>query len=168
MVTLMVTHALGSLLDDRREGICSSTIPSILSEVSGFHTGGKDFKRIAIIARTFHSIGNRFLWIMILWTFYEYWPTAYFTVWSFTSPTSNFPFFSSYPSFYPLSCSWSFNHSCPPRLASRLELGSQVGLTTDHLSSCCLIQHTKDLSTMRAEPAEVIANQKLYIKFTIF
>ena len=39
-----------------------------------------------------------------------------------------------------LHCSWSFNLSCPRRLASRLELGSQVGSTTDHLSSGCLIQ----------------------------
>ena len=43
----------------------------------------------------------------------------------------------------------SFNHSCPPRLASREELGSLVGSTADHLSSCCLIQHAKDLSMVR-------------------
>ena len=46
-------------------------------------------------------------------------------------------FFPSSPFFYPLSRSWSFNLSCPRRLASQLELGSQVGSTTDHLSSCC-------------------------------
>ena len=62
-------------------------------------------------------------------------------------------FFSPSFSFLPLSWSWSFNLSCPCRLASRLELGSQVGLTTDHLSSCCLIQHIENLSTLRAEPA---------------
>ena len=39
--------------------------------------------------------------------------------------------------YYPLSYSWSFSHSCLHRLASWFELGSQVGLTTDHLSSCC-------------------------------
>ena len=33
---------------------------------------------------------------------------------------------------------------------SRLELSSQVGSTTDHLPSCCLIQPAEDLSTMRA------------------
>ena len=69
-------------------------------------------------------------------------------------------FFSSSP-FYPLSCCWSFNLSCHCRLASRLELGNQVGSTADHLSSCCLIQHTEDLSMMRAELAEVIANREL-------
>ena len=74
--------------------------------------------------------------------------------------SKNITFFSSSP-FYPLSCSWSFNLSCPRRLASRLELGSQVGSTTDHFPSCCLIQHTEDLSTMRVEPAEVIANRGL-------
>ena len=68
-------------------------------------------------------------------------------------------FFSIFSFFYPLSRSWSFNLSCPRRLASRLELGSQVGSTTDHLSSCCLIQHTEDLSMMRAELAEGIANR---------
>ena len=56
---------------------------------------------------------------------------------------------------YPLSCGSVFS------TASWLELGSQVGSTTDHLSSFCLIQHTEDLSTMRAEPAAVIANSGL-------
>ena len=46
--------------------------------------------------------------------------------------------FSTFSFFYPLSHSWSFNRSCPRRLASPLELGSQVGSTTDHLSICCL------------------------------
>ena len=55
--------------------------------------------------------------------------------------------------------SQSFNLSCPLRLASWLELGSQVGSTTDHLSSCCHVQPTKDLSAMRAELAEVVANR---------
>ena len=31
-----------------------------------------------------------------------------------------------------------------------------MGLTSDYLSSCCLIRHIEDLSTMRAEPADVI------------
>ena len=31
-----------------------------------------------------------------------------------------------------------FSHSCLRKLASWLELGSQVGSTTDHLSNCCL------------------------------
>ena len=33
-----------------------------------------------------------------------------------------------------------------------------MGLTTDHLSMCCLIQYTEDLSRMGAELAGVIAN----------
>ena len=37
----------------------------------------------------------------------------------------------------------SFIHSWMYRQTSRLELSSQVGLATDHLSSCCLIQPTK-------------------------
>ena len=49
----------------------------------------------------------------------------------------------------------SFNLSCPRRLASWLKLGCQVSSTTDHLYSSCIIQHTEDLSTMRAEPARV-------------
>ena len=65
-------------------------------------------------------------------------------------------FFSVFP-FYPLSSSWCFNLSCPRRLPSPLEPGSQVGSTTDHLSSCCLVQHTDDLS--RAKPPDVIANR---------
>ena len=69
-------------------------------------------------------------------------------------------FFSSSP-FYPLSCCWSFNLSCRCRLDSQWELGNRVGSTTDHLSSCCLIQHTEDLSMMRAELAEVIAKKGL-------
>ena len=36
-----------------------------------------------------------------------------------------------------------------------------MGLTTDHLSSYSLIQHTEDLSTMRVEPAVEIANRGL-------
>ena len=71
-------------------------------------------------------------------------------------------------SFYPLSCSRSFNLSFPRRLASPLELGSQVGSTTDQLSSCYLIQHIQDYLSMRAEPAEVIANIGLMIFFVIF
>ena len=63
--------------------------------------------------------------------------------------------------FYPLSHSWSFNLSCPRRLASQFELGSQVGLTTVCLVSCCLIQHIEYLSTTRAELAKVIANRAL-------
>ena len=77
--------------------------------------------------------------------------------WTRLSP---FLFFSSSPIF-PLSCSRSFSLSCQGRLASRLELGSPVGSTSDPLSSFCLIQHTEDLSTMRAEPAEVIAKRRL-------
>ena len=42
-----------------------------------------------------------------------------------------------------------------------------MGSTTDHLSSCCLIQLMEDLS-MRAEPAEVIAIRGLMIFFVIF
>ena len=37
---------------------------------------------------------------------------------------------------------------------------AHVCSTTDHLSSCCLIQHIKDLSVMRAEPTGVIANRR--------
>ena len=37
----------------------------------------------------------------------------------------------------------------------------QVGSTTDHLSSCCLIQCTEDRSTKRAELAGVITNRGL-------
>ena len=53
---------------------------------------------------------------------------------------------------------WSFNSWCPCKLAFPLELGSQVGLSPDHLSSWCLIQHTKDPSTMSAEPVGEITN----------
>ena len=42
---------------------------------------------------------------------------------------------------------WSFNRSCPRRLASWLELSSQVGETTDHLARCCFIQRTEGLSS---------------------
>ena len=58
--------------------------------------------------------------------------------------------FSSSP-FYLLSCSGSFNFSCLRRLASQLKLIGQVGSTTDHLSSCCLIHYMEDLSPMRDE-----------------
>ena len=51
--------------------------------------------------------------------------------------------------------------SCPRRLALWLELCSKAGWTTDHLYSCCLIQHIEDLSSLGAEPAEVIANRGL-------
>ena len=44
-----------------------------------------------------------------------------------------------------------FNLSCLCRLASRLELGSQEGSTTDHLYSCSIIQHTEDLRTIKAD-----------------
>ena len=65
--------------------------------------------------------------------------------------------FPSSPSFYPLSRSWSFNLSCPLRLASRLELGSQVTrTTTDHLFSCCRIQHTEDGKSVKGSPLVVI------------
>ena len=46
-------------------------------------------------------------------------------------------FFCIYP-FYPISFSWSFSLSFPRRLASGLELGSQVGSTTDHSTNCGL------------------------------
>ena len=59
------------------------------------------------------------------------------------------------------SCSRSFSLSCPRRLTSRLELDSQGGLTTYHLSSCSLIQHAEGLSAMRAEADEVIVNRGL-------
>ena len=62
---------------------------------------------------------------------------------------------------FPLSYSRSFNLKCRRRLASELEIDSHVGLTTDHLSCYCLIQHTEDLSTMRVEPAEEIGNRGL-------
>ena len=38
--TLMDVHALVLLLDDLREGVAAATSPSILPEVSGYHTGG--------------------------------------------------------------------------------------------------------------------------------
>ena len=53
----------------------------------------------------------------------------------------------------PLSCSSVFHPLMSAQMSSRLELGSQVGSTTDHLTGCCLTQHTQDLSTMTAVPA---------------
>ena len=42
------------------------------------------------------------------------------------------------PPFYPPSFSWSFSRLFPHRLASRLELGCQVGSATGHSINCCL------------------------------
>ena len=52
----------------------------------------------------------------------------------------------------------SFNHSFLPRLASQLELGSQMNSVaeTDHFSTRFIIQHTRDLCMMRAEMVGVI------------
>ena len=59
--------------------------------------------------------------------------------------------------YYLLSCRWSFCHSCPGRLATWLKLGSQVGSTTYHLSSCFL-SNTSMIQAQWGCTADIIAS----------
>ena len=64
------------------------------------------------------------------------WPRT--SGWSSAQPSLRTAEVTGFSHFYPLSLRWSFSHSCLIRRGSWCELGSQVGLTTDQPSNCCL------------------------------
>ena len=64
------------------------------------------------------------------------------------------------PPFYPLSYCSIFQPLMSAQTGFSIVAQQPSGLTTDHLSSCCLIQHTEDLSTMRVRPGSIPAVNK--------
>ena len=119
------------------------------------------FERTIIISFSTKSISfqwNSSQWAKLGIMFGEYQYFYHRFVWS--KDDCKALLFSSSP-FHPLSCRWFFNLSFLHRLASWLELCSQVGWTTDHFSSCCIIQLTEDLSTMRVQLAGATPNRGL-------
>ena len=62
---------------------------------------------------------------------------------------------------YPHFFSWSFSRSFPSRLASSLELGSQVGSPTDHSTNSCYPTHQR---TKRDEGWAILKQRKVVFK----